>query len=94
MVMPLIGGVDEARAAQIQASLLAGIERYEAREVILDLTGVPVVDAGVAALVVGEEHVVRPVGLGQRPQGAGRVDERVTGVDEDDVGLQIQRTNT
>ena len=60
--MPLIGGVDEERAARIQASLLAGIERYEAREVILDLTGVPVVDAAVAALLIKAKRCAELVG--------------------------------
>lgn len=41
--------------------------------------------------VVGEEHVGRPVGPGQRPQRPRRVDERVPGVDQHHVGLGVQR---
>jgi rsbT co-antagonist protein RsbR len=48
IVMPLIGGIDTARARDIMRSLLAGIGQYRARIAILDITGVPVVDSGVA----------------------------------------------
>ncbi len=48
IVMPLIGGIDSARAQDIMRSLLAGIGQYRARFAILDITGVPVVDTGIA----------------------------------------------
>jgi anti-anti-sigma regulatory factor/HAMP domain-containing protein len=48
ILVPLIGSIDTARAAQIAAALLVGIEKYHARKVILDLTGVPIVDTSVA----------------------------------------------
>jgi rsbT co-antagonist protein RsbR len=49
ILIPLVGNIDTARAGQIAAALLAGIEKYDARKVILDLTGVPIVDTSVAA---------------------------------------------
>ncbi|MCX7681721.1 MAG: PAS domain-containing protein [Anaerolineae bacterium] len=49
IVMPLIGSIDTLRARDITRSLLAGIREYRARVVILDITGVPLVDSGVAA---------------------------------------------
>ena len=49
IVMPLIGSIDTLRAKDIMRSLLAGISRYQAKIVILDITGVPFVDSGVAA---------------------------------------------
>lgn len=49
IVMPLIGGIDTMRARDITRSLLAGITEHRAGVVILDITGVPIVDSGVAA---------------------------------------------
>jgi anti-anti-sigma regulatory factor/HAMP domain-containing protein len=48
ILLPLIGTIDAARAEQIQRALLAGITSHNARKVILDLTGVPVIDEQVA----------------------------------------------
>jgi PAS domain S-box-containing protein len=48
LVLPLIGAVDSARAQQIMESLLSGIESYDAQVVIVDVTGVPLMDTGVA----------------------------------------------
>jgi anti-anti-sigma regulatory factor/HAMP domain-containing protein len=48
LVMPLIGSIDTMRARDIMRSLLEGISEHHAKAVILDVTGVPVVDSGVA----------------------------------------------
>jgi DNA-binding LacI/PurR family transcriptional regulator/anti-anti-sigma regulatory factor len=48
IVMPLIGSIDTTRARDVTRNLLAGIREHQARVVILDITGVPVVDSGVA----------------------------------------------
>jgi rsbT co-antagonist protein RsbR len=48
IVMPLIGSIDSMRARDITRSLLAGISQHRAKVVILDITGVPIVDSGVA----------------------------------------------
>lgn len=48
IVMPLIGAIDTARARNIMRSLLAGITQHNAKVIILDITGVPLVDTGVA----------------------------------------------
>jgi anti-anti-sigma regulatory factor/GAF domain-containing protein len=48
IVMPLIGSIDTMRAKDITRALLAGIREHRARVVILDITGVPIVDSGVA----------------------------------------------
>jgi rsbT co-antagonist protein RsbR len=49
IVMPLIGSIDAMRARDVTRSLLAGIREHRTRVVILDITGVPIVDSGVAA---------------------------------------------
>jgi anti-anti-sigma regulatory factor len=49
IVMPLIGNVDTARARDITRALLAGITSHHAKVAIIDITGVPIVDSGVAA---------------------------------------------
>ena len=49
IVMPLVGSIDTLRARDITRALLAGIREYRAKVVILDVTGVPLVDTGVAA---------------------------------------------
>lgn len=48
IVIPLIGSIDTSRAQDIMRSLLAGITQHRAKVVILDITGVPIVDTGVA----------------------------------------------
>jgi anti-anti-sigma regulatory factor/HAMP domain-containing protein len=48
LVMPLVGNVDSARARDITRTLLAGIREYRARVVIVDITGVSIVDSDVA----------------------------------------------
>jgi anti-anti-sigma regulatory factor len=49
IVMPLIGSIDTLRARDVTRSLLMGIHDHKAKVVILDITGVPIVDSGVAA---------------------------------------------
>jgi rsbT co-antagonist protein RsbR len=48
IVIPLIGSIDTMRARDIMRRLLAGIEEHRAEVIILDITGVPIVDSGVA----------------------------------------------
>jgi rsbT co-antagonist protein RsbR len=49
IVMPLVGSIDTLRARDIMRKLLGGIREHRAKVVILDVTGVPIVDSGVAA---------------------------------------------
>jgi anti-anti-sigma regulatory factor len=48
IVMPLVGAIDSLRARDITRALLAGIRQHRAKVVILDITGVSIVDSGVA----------------------------------------------
>ncbi len=47
--MPLIGSIDSMRAKDITRSLLAGVSQHRSKVVILEVTGVPLVDTGVAS---------------------------------------------
>jgi anti-anti-sigma regulatory factor len=48
IVMPIVGVIDTARARDITRRLLAGIGKHNAGVVIIDVTGVAIVDTGVA----------------------------------------------
>ena len=47
IVMPLIGSIDSLRARDITRNLLAGIQQHRAKVVILDVTGVGIMDTGI-----------------------------------------------
>jgi rsbT co-antagonist protein RsbR len=47
LALPLVGTIDSHRASQIMETLLEGIARQQADVVIIDITGVPVVDTAV-----------------------------------------------
>ena len=59
LVMPLVGTVDSMRARDITRTLLAGIQKHRAKIVILDITGVDVVDSGVANHLNKTIHAAR-----------------------------------
>ncbi len=48
VVLPLIGHIDTARADHVMEAVLAAIVRYETQVVIVDITGVSLVDTAVA----------------------------------------------
>lgn len=48
LVAPLIGALDQERMQQLQSQVLKQVERVRARLLILDVTGVPLIDAHVA----------------------------------------------
>jgi len=52
LVMPLIGVIDSERASILVASLLRAIEQHGADMVILDVTGVPLIDTQVARVLL------------------------------------------
>lgn len=62
LVLPLIGVVDEQRAATLTESLLAEITRTRARHAILDLTGVPSLDRSSARSFLSIAQAVRLLG--------------------------------
>lgn len=62
LVMPLVGKLDAARGAELLERLLTGIAAHRASTVILDVTGVPSVNAEVAAALVRAAQAARLLG--------------------------------
>jgi anti-anti-sigma factor len=62
LVLPLVGSVDGSRAARIIETVLEGVSKAQANTVILDITGVPVVDTVVAQAIVQTSQAAKLVG--------------------------------
>jgi anti-anti-sigma regulatory factor len=60
LLVPLVGTIDSARAAQIIERVLEEVGRAQAERVLLDITGVLLVDTPVAAALI---QTARAVGL-------------------------------
>jgi len=59
IIMPLIGHIDGERGQTIMRSLLAGISQFSAKTVILDLTGVSIIDTEVAGYLHRSTQAVK-----------------------------------
>jgi DNA-binding LacI/PurR family transcriptional regulator/anti-anti-sigma regulatory factor len=73
LLIPLIGTIDTARAQQLIEVALQGISAYQATEVLLDLTGVPLVDTQVAGGLIQVTRAATLLGahvtlVGVRPE--------------------------
>jgi len=62
LVLPLVGTIDSQRAQQIMEVLLEGVVKRRARVVILDITGIPLVDTSVANHLLQATDALRLVG--------------------------------
>jgi rsbT co-antagonist protein RsbR len=62
LLLPLVGTVDSHRAHQIMETLLTKVVEEQARVVIIDIAGVPVVDTKVADHLLKTTEAVRLVG--------------------------------
>ncbi|MBN1485097.1 MAG: STAS domain-containing protein [Chloroflexia bacterium] len=62
IAMPLIGAIDSGRAVAITRSLLQGVADHQAEAVLVDITGVAVVDTAVAGALVRAMAGVRLLG--------------------------------
>ena len=80
IALPVIGFLDAERAEQLLTDLLDGVQQFDARIVLLDITGVPVIDEAAAqgmveiiagARLVGAECVL----VGVRPDIASKLIE-------------------
>lgn len=72
-VMPLIGTIDTERAKLIMENLLEGVIKHNSEVVLIDITGVPVVDTMVAHHIIQAAEAVRLIGstcilVGIRPE--------------------------
>lgn len=62
LIMPLIGMIDALRAQQILETLLQGVADRRAKTVIMDITGVQIVDTHVANALIQAAQAVRLLG--------------------------------
>lgn len=62
LVLPLIGSVDSGRAQKITEALLQGVSEQRAHTVLVDITGVPVVDTHVANTLLRAAQAVKLLG--------------------------------
>jgi rsbT co-antagonist protein RsbR len=72
-IMPLVGTIDTERAKLIMENLLEGVIRHNSEVVLMDITGVPVVDTMVAHHIIQAAEAVRLIGstcilVGIRPE--------------------------
>jgi rsbT co-antagonist protein RsbR len=93
MVMPLVGALDSRRAQQVLETLLEGVAAQRARMVILDITGVPVVDTQVANALLRAAQAVKLLGAqiiltGIRPE----VAQTLVGLGIDMTGITTLST--
>lgn len=84
LVVPLVGALDSQRIQQLQQRALAAIEQRQARTLLLDVTGVPVIDTQVAqglVAVVQTAHLLgaTAVMVGIRPE----VAQAIVGLEND-----------
>ena len=73
LVAPLIGALDQERMQQLQSHVLKRVERMHARLLILDVTGVPLIDSQVAQGLINLSQGLRLLGanvalVGVRPE--------------------------
>jgi len=90
LILPIIGVIDSLRARQLTEQLLRGIRANRAKVVVVDITGVPSVDATVA------NHLVQTVDA-SRLMGANVI---VTGLSSEiaqtlvTIGVDLSKMNT
>jgi rsbT co-antagonist protein RsbR len=90
LILPIIGVLDAQRARQLTEQLLSGIRAHRAKVVVIDITGVPEVDEGVANSLVQTVDASRLMGAGVI----------ITGLSSDiaqtlvTVGVDLSKMNT
>jgi rsbT co-antagonist protein RsbR len=90
LVMPLVGALDTERLRDLQTEALRSVERTSARYLVLDITGVSVVDSQVAQGIMAVVEALRLLGtvailVGIRPE----IAQTIVG-----LGLQLRGLQT
>src|SRR5262249_27364388 len=62
LLIPLVGMIDSTRAQQIVSATLDGIRRFQARAILYDITGVPLIDTQVAGSLLQTAQAARLLG--------------------------------
>lgn len=62
VAMPLVGSIDSIRAQEIVAALLQGVNTYAANVVIIDITGIKVIDSQIAIALLQAAQAVKLLG--------------------------------
>ncbi len=93
LVMPLIGALDTQRLQRVQEQALRSIETAGAQRLLLDITGVPVVDSQVAQGLIAVVQAARLLGaevalVGIRPE----VAQTIVGLGLDLEGVTTHRS--
>lgn len=93
LVMPLIGNLDEERGRQILQQVLASVDQNRSRVIIIDVTGMTILDDQVAAILTRAAQAVRLLGaeailVGMRPE----VAQALVSLDLDISTLSISAT--
>jgi DNA-binding LacI/PurR family transcriptional regulator/anti-anti-sigma regulatory factor len=73
LLVPLVGSIDSSRAQQIIELVLDGIHQHQASFILLDITGVPLVDTQVASSLLQTANAAKLLGaqvimVGVRPE--------------------------
>ena len=62
LAIPVIGTIDQERGERMLATILGAVERYRAKILLIDLTGVPVIDTMVATQLAHAAAATRLLG--------------------------------
>lgn len=90
LVLPLIGAIDTRRANDIMERLLDGVSSYQADCVIIDITGVPMVDTSVAKHLLQTADAASLLGASVALVGIGpEIAQTIT-----DLGIQFTNVTT
>lgn len=62
VALPLVGHLDTARGQQVMEAMLEGVQRFQADVIIIDISGVPVIDTAVANYLLQSAQAVSLLG--------------------------------
>jgi rsbT co-antagonist protein RsbR len=92
LVVPLVGAFDDARSERFVGDLLQATERHRARAVLLDVTGLPLIDTNAARTLLQAANAARLLGaavtlVGVAPETA----QTIVGLGVELGGLRAER---